>query len=242
MPRKATETIARVHDESGFKAESARNADDYDVLMCYQIFLGRNPESSSVIGYWKQQPIRDMVLGFLRSEEFADFAVHRVSLGTRVVYWGVGTVLTAEHISWLQSMVLLPEDQTAALTRATSWQEVFGILSAIDAFPKTDRDQPAAEPPVAVDGSGATPKPVDSEQVAELTERMRTIETLLRELAGQILSLRAESGYADGDVRRSRAVPLRRAATDTKRAQPRAAGQRAVAGRKDRTAERHPLS
>ena len=58
-------------EESLFADTATRLAADHDVLMCYQLLLGRNPENSHVIQEAKTQPIRSILGSFLRSGEFA---------------------------------------------------------------------------------------------------------------------------------------------------------------------------
>src|ERR1700720_685492 len=94
-----------------FSPSSERLAGDYDVLMGYQIFLGRNPESSFVIQEKKSQPIKEMVRRFLASQEFRDLVAQPLARGATLVHSVLGMVLSSEHICWLEDFVSLPEDQ-----------------------------------------------------------------------------------------------------------------------------------
>jgi hypothetical protein len=172
-----------------FSPGSERISSDYDVLLGYQIFLGRNPENSFVIQGKRSQPIKELVRGFLASEEFRDFVAKPLAEETDLIHSVLGMVLGPEHISWIEEAIILPEDQRAALKRAVSWREFFGALSKIECFPiKSLEPQVSAAP----EPSRATPAP-DDVRITELIDGMRRIETLLRAaLNGQMLHVNAE--------------------------------------------------
>jgi hypothetical protein len=184
-----------------FSPSSERLSSDYDVLLGYQIFLGRNPESSFVIQDKKSQPIKEMVRGLFASQEFRDSVARPLAKDADLIHSALGMVLGPEHISWIEDLVILPDDQRAALERAVSWREVFGTLSAIECFPiKSFGPQVSGTP----EPSPATPAP-DDVRITELIDGMRRIETLLRTaLSGQILPVRVDVPVQQiGDVKRT---------------------------------------
>jgi hypothetical protein len=199
-------SIQKLERVVSFSPNSERLSSDYDVLLGYQIFLGRNPENSFVIQYKKSQPIQEMVRGFLASQEFWDLVARPLAEGAGLIHSAFGTVMAPEHISWIEDLVNLPEDQRATLARAVSWSELFGVLSALECFP-TKKIGP--EIPRVSQPSIATAAPGDA-RFTELIDGMRRIETLLRAaLSGQILPVRADTPVQQlGDGKRTgEAVP-----------------------------------
>ena len=184
---KSTPKLARV---VSFSPNSERLSSDYDVLLGYQIFLGRNPENSFVIQYKKSQPIQEMVRGFLASQEFWDLVARPLAEGADLIHSTFGTDMAPEHISWIEDLVNLPEDQRAALARAISWRELFRVLSALECFPtkKIGPEIPrVSQPSIATAATGDA-------RMTELIDGMRRIETLLRAaFSGQMLPVHADT-------------------------------------------------
>jgi hypothetical protein len=172
---------------ANFSSASERLASEYDVLMGYQIFLGRNPENSFVIKDKKARPIKEMVRGFLASPEFQDLVGQPLVRGAKLIHSDLGMALGPEHITWIQDLVTLPEDRRAALERAVSWRELFGILSAIEFF-QIKSPQVSAAP-----GQSPATRARGDVDFTELVDGMRRIEALLRAiLNGQMLPMNAD--------------------------------------------------
>jgi hypothetical protein len=172
-----------------FSPSSERLSSDYDVLVGYQIFLGRNPENSFVIQDKKSQPIKEMVRGFFTSQEFRDLVARPLAEDADLIHSALGMVLGPEHICWIDDLVILPKDQRAALEKAVSWRELFGILSAIECFPIKSPGSQVSEAP---EPSPATPAPGDV-RITELIDGMRRIEALLHAvLSGQMLPVHVD--------------------------------------------------
>lgn len=135
-----SEKIRQENSAITFGPGADRLADDYDVLMGYQIFLERNPENSLVIQENKSRSIRAMIRSLMNSPEYGGLAAQPLALGARLVHARSGAVLNPEQISWIRDLLSLSEEQLPTPGRGTS-RRAF-VLVHIDS-PKPDEVLPA---------------------------------------------------------------------------------------------------
>jgi len=115
--------------EIPFTAAAERLSTDHDVLMCYELLLGRDPENSFVIQESKTQPVRRVMEAFLRSDEFANNVAGPFRRGARIAHDSLSRGPNAEQIAWLTMMLRLPDKLVMSLRDACDWKTLFEPLS-----------------------------------------------------------------------------------------------------------------
>ena len=183
-----------------FHVRAARPADDYDVLMCYQVFLGRNPENSFVIAEAKTQSIETMIRSFLGSREFADAVARPLGAGETLRHAALSPAPSAPQLAWLAGQLVLDEAQEAVLQGVTSWDGLVGFLSQFGTAENGAAAPAEAEAELedaelasfSAISAAATAAAADAPAAApvELHERIARIEGLLEELIRQWASVR----------------------------------------------------
>ena len=144
----------------------------YDVLLGYQIFLGRDPESSFVIHEKTGKPVFELVQDFVSCPEFQGRLARSLNEGTAAGRTDSTSELTREHIMWLQSVLSLSEKQSDLLNQATTWRELLEMLAS------------------ELGGEPHTPSSGQSEHaVLAVLERMEAILQELRDDMAALLSL-----------------------------------------------------
>ncbi len=130
---------------------------DLDVLMGYQMFLGRDPENSFVIADSKTSPVGAFIRGLMGSGEFQSAVLDRLPAG-RVLPHEAGSVApSAEQVDWLLRHVGLPAPVMAALRSAPDWRRFLATLTAVPGFPRPPSRggaEPAAEVAAQAAGEG----------------------------------------------------------------------------------------
>ncbi len=117
-------------------ADLAQNrSTDLDVLMCYQIFLGRDPESSTVIDEAKAVAIADFVHRCLASDEFRGHVLPALMARRPLRHEVHGPAPAAVHLAWLASMITCDEAAHQTVAAVQTWHDVFALLARLDAFP-----------------------------------------------------------------------------------------------------------
>lgn len=109
------------------QSRADRLSADYDVLMGYQLFFGRSPESSFAIQARKNLPLREIIPDFLTSPE-CDLIAKPFARAGQSSEFEICDNLTAEQISWIAELLALPQEQDEALRGITSRKELFGVL------------------------------------------------------------------------------------------------------------------
>jgi ADP-heptose:LPS heptosyltransferase/GT2 family glycosyltransferase len=108
---------------------------DLDVLMGYQIFLGRDPENSFVILDSKASPVRNFVRGLLSSGEFQNAVVTPLLRGQPMPHERMAAGPSAQQVSWLLSHLALDAERAESLAAASSWQGFWQVLATTPGFP-----------------------------------------------------------------------------------------------------------
>ena len=108
---------------------------DFDVLMGYQLFLGRDPESSFVIADAKTSPVGAFLRALMGSGEFHSAVLDRLAAGRNLPHESASLAPSPEQMDWLFRHLSLPSAAQAALRGAPDWREWLHILVAAPGFP-----------------------------------------------------------------------------------------------------------
>jgi ADP-heptose:LPS heptosyltransferase/GT2 family glycosyltransferase len=118
-------------------AESAGG--DRDILMGYQVILGRDPENSFVIAEAKLNPLRGFVTGLMMSGEFQAAVLQALSRRVPLPHERNSLGPSAGQLAWLQPLLVLPDDVRAALNppgAALEWRTFWTVLTGMAGFPR----------------------------------------------------------------------------------------------------------
>ena len=118
-------------------------ASDHDVLMCYQLLLGRDPEDSFVIQEAKTQQLRWIFEGFVRSGEFADRVSRPFAQGEPLAHDAESLGPSAEQLAWLKQILKLNRKTAFAVTAARSWRALFTVLFTLPGFAPASQPTPS---------------------------------------------------------------------------------------------------
>lgn len=111
-------SVEAVRGESGglrLGQSAERLADDYDVLLAYQVFLERNPENSAEMQQKLHRPIRIIAQEFMREGGFHGLIAEPSAGGAKLVHARSRLPLTAEQVAWVAELMDLPRDQIPEL-------------------------------------------------------------------------------------------------------------------------------
>jgi ADP-heptose:LPS heptosyltransferase/GT2 family glycosyltransferase len=118
---------------------------DLDVLMGYQIFLGRDPESSFVIADAKTSPVGAFIRALMASGEFQSSVLDRLASGRPLPHEAGASGPSAEQVAWLFRHVRVPVQAEAELRAAPDWRAWLSVLVAQPGVPRPP-DRAAASP------------------------------------------------------------------------------------------------
>jgi len=107
-PARGQATLTRAAD---------RRATAFDVLMWYQVFLGRDPETEQVVDVATRQSVHTHIRAFLSSDEFETEVLERLRHGGRLPHERLGPGPSSAHLAWVARHLQLPADGRAALAR-----------------------------------------------------------------------------------------------------------------------------
>lgn len=172
------------------QSRASRRADDYDVLMCYQVFLGRNPENSFVIEEAKTQSVETIIRSFLASSEFAVSVLGRRRSGSRLPHVMLSAAPLPEQIAWLADQLDMDEAQGAALREVADWDTLVDVLAGLagdeEAAPgpgaaaaAASMTVPSREGAMPVAMPDASTAERSALEIDELRSRLERIEQLL---------------------------------------------------------------
>ena len=155
LPRRRTALRAQLDAASAmqpaelrFRAAADALASDLDVLMGYQIFLGRDPENSFVISDAKASAVRGFIRGLLGSGEFQAAVATPLTRGQNLPHERVGAAPLPQHAEWLTAMLFLDATTERAIASAADWNGFWRALAALPGMPLTP--QPAESCPPAI--------------------------------------------------------------------------------------------
>ena len=121
-----------------------------DVLLGYQMFLGRDPESSFVIAEGRNTPVHGFMRGLLTSDEFTHSVLGPLEAGRPVPHERGSAGPDAEQIAWLLRHLQVGEAEAARLAEASDWRVLLRGLVGLPGFPRAQAVVPAtADEPTA---------------------------------------------------------------------------------------------
>ena len=124
---------------------------DRDVLLGYQLFLGRDPESSFVIAEGRNTPVHGFMRGLLTSDEFTHSVLGALEAGRPVPHERGSAGPDAEQIAWLLRHLQVGEVEASGLAEAADWRALLSGLVGLPGFPRArvvETAGSAAEPSV----------------------------------------------------------------------------------------------
>jgi ADP-heptose:LPS heptosyltransferase/GT2 family glycosyltransferase len=130
---------------------------DRDILMGYQVFLGRDPENSFVIAEAKSSPLRAFITGLILSGEFQAAVLQAMARRVPLPHERNATGPSADQLAWLATLLVLPEDVRTALAppdAVLEWRAFWTTLTAMPGFPRGDEALAPAGPKVAAADAG----------------------------------------------------------------------------------------
>jgi ADP-heptose:LPS heptosyltransferase/GT2 family glycosyltransferase len=130
--------------ELRFQPEAEAPGTDLDVLMGYQIFLGRDPENSFVIGEAKANPVRNFIRGLLSSGEFQSAVAQPLMRGQAMPHERTAMAPSTGQIDWIGSRLVLDEATAMRLAQSANWRGFWQTLASIPGFPLAPVPAPAA--------------------------------------------------------------------------------------------------
>jgi ADP-heptose:LPS heptosyltransferase/glycosyltransferase involved in cell wall biosynthesis len=109
---------------------------DRDVLIGYQIFLGRDPENSFVIANARASPVHAMVRGWITSEEFTSAVLGPLDAGRPLPHEQASAGPDAGQTDWLQRHFALDAISHAGVRDAATWRDLLQVLVGLPGFPR----------------------------------------------------------------------------------------------------------
>jgi len=119
---------------------------DYDVVMAFGIFLGRDPESSSVIDYHRAQTFPNIMAGCLASTEFLEGTILPMRSRQQLRRNDCRSRPSEEQIDWLAGHLMFTPDERGALADAPDWSSFFHALHLIGGVDLLKDVPPAPDP------------------------------------------------------------------------------------------------
>ncbi len=126
---------------------------DADVLMGYQLFLGRDPESSFVIADAKNSPVGAFIRALMGSGEFQSAVLDRLAARRSLPHENASAAPRPDQLDWLFRHMRVPPRAEQMLRAAPDWAEWLRMLVAIPGFPAAPARGAAPVP------DGVTPQP-----------------------------------------------------------------------------------
>jgi ADP-heptose:LPS heptosyltransferase/glycosyltransferase involved in cell wall biosynthesis len=109
---------------------------DRDVLIGYQIFLGRDPENSFVIANARASPVHGMVRGWITSEEFTGAVLGPLDAGRPLPHEQASAGPDAGQTEWLLRHLALDAIGHAGVRDAATWRDLLHVLVGLPGFPR----------------------------------------------------------------------------------------------------------
>jgi ADP-heptose:LPS heptosyltransferase/GT2 family glycosyltransferase len=109
---------------------------DRDVLLGYQLFLGRDPENSFVIASARANPLHGMIRGWITSDEFTNAILTPLEAGRPLPHETGSSGPDADQIAWLMRHLDLDPISRAAVQDAMTWRDLLQVLVRLPGFPR----------------------------------------------------------------------------------------------------------
>jgi ADP-heptose:LPS heptosyltransferase/GT2 family glycosyltransferase len=130
----ATERPASPPATLNFAAATSAPGSDRDVLMGYQIFLGRDPENSHVMVEAKANPLRGFITGLILSGEFESAVLQPLSRRLPMPHERSGAGPDQAQLAWVNTILDLPQPLSGAGT--PDWRGFWAAMLAVPGFPR----------------------------------------------------------------------------------------------------------
>jgi hypothetical protein len=167
-----------------FRSAAFNPPTERDVIMCYEFFFGRNPETAFVIADKKSLGFPAMIAALMRSDEFTDKVVRPLRSGRPVDRGDYRKRPSAEQLEWLMGLVEFTVEQEKALNEAANWSEYFRALCAIGGIDVSPEGSSADAPASRAVGVEQPRGELDS--IVALLEKIRA---LLKEVEESVRAL-----------------------------------------------------
>ena len=109
-------------------SEVARRASERDVLICYRVLLGREPEGPQTIAEKMLGTVRDLVAGGLASNEFYAHVVLGAARGGQPPHAGRSRGPEPIDLEWAAENLPLEQATRTGLTAVSTWRDFFAAL------------------------------------------------------------------------------------------------------------------
>jgi hypothetical protein len=130
----------------GFTAAADAGGTDLDVLMGYQILLGRDPENSFVIADAKSSPVGAFIRALVSSGEFQSSVLDRLDSGRPLPHEAAAIAPTRHQLDWLFRIITTPSYAETMLRSAPTWRDFLRVFLAIPGVPLPPARAAAAKP------------------------------------------------------------------------------------------------
>ena len=119
---------------SGLAKSGERQATERDVLLCYRVLHGREPENRQAIDVKTSGTVRDLVAAGLASDEFNSTLLMAMARGEPPVHARTSPGPGPLDLEWAAANLPLEQVTRPRLSLVRSWREFFAILFNDQAF------------------------------------------------------------------------------------------------------------
>jgi len=119
----------------GYTRAADAGGTDFDVLMGYQLLLGRDPENSFVIADAKTSPVGAFIRALISSGEFQSSVIDRLESGRPMPHETAAIAPTPQQRDWLFRFVTVPSYAETMLRSAPTWRDFLRVLLAVPGIP-----------------------------------------------------------------------------------------------------------
>jgi ADP-heptose:LPS heptosyltransferase/GT2 family glycosyltransferase len=130
----------------GFTKAADTGGTDLDVLMGYQIILGRDPENSFVIADAKSSPVGAFIRAFVSSGEFQSSVQDRLESGRPLPHETASIAPSRQQLDWLFRFITVPSYAETMLRSAPTWRDFLRVFLAVPGVPLPPARTAAAKP------------------------------------------------------------------------------------------------
>ncbi len=109
---------------------------DRDVLLGYQVFLGRDPENSFVIASARANPLHGMIRGWITSDEFTNAILAPLEAGRPLPHETGSPGPDPDQTEWVIRHLDLDPASRADVQGALSWRDLLQVLVRLPGFPR----------------------------------------------------------------------------------------------------------
>jgi ADP-heptose:LPS heptosyltransferase/GT2 family glycosyltransferase len=119
----------------GYTRAADSGGTDLDVLMGYQVLLGRDPENSFVIADAKSSPVGAFIRALISSGEFQSSVLDRLESGRPLPHETAAIAPSRAQLDWLFRFVTVPIYVETMLRSAPSWRDFLRVFRAVPGMP-----------------------------------------------------------------------------------------------------------